>query len=246
MPKMTRQRIIKLVRNFKKNGNKMMLENAANVRDTIAIAGASWVGRIDFDTFSVSKTSFVRRDFRHVESDVVCTARLRGPDGQPLKKNVTIYILIEHQSQPDRLMPLRLVEYVSQINSRQLRDWSKQRGSQAGFKLHPVLPIVLYTGTLSAVAGDARGHHRVGRRLCRRHADHSRAVLSESSDDWRRRPVVQRRVRSGPAPDSRSQTGTLAVSGNAQRRRDSTGIIDVNRTFPLAGTSVVSSCDDLP
>ena len=127
----------------------MMLEHAANVREVIAIVGAHWLSRIDFDSFQVTKTSFVRRDFRHVESDIVCTARLLGPDGKKLRKQITIYILIEHQSQPDALMPMRLVDYVTQINNHQLRQWSKTHQSAAGFRLHPVLPIVLYTGTRS-------------------------------------------------------------------------------------------------
>jgi len=44
-------------------------------------------------------------------------------------------------------MPMRLVDYVTQINNHQLRQWSKTHSSPAGFRLHPVLPIVLYTGT---------------------------------------------------------------------------------------------------
>ena len=91
VPRMNRSRLRRLVRNFKENGLKMMLEHAANVREVISIVGAQWLGRIDFDSFQVTKTSFVRRDFRHVESDIVCTARLLGPDGRRLRKRVTIY-----------------------------------------------------------------------------------------------------------------------------------------------------------
>jgi hypothetical protein len=48
-----------------------------------------------------------------------------------------IYILIEHQSEPDRLMPLRTVDYVVQIYKYQVREWSKNHRSLARIRLYP-------------------------------------------------------------------------------------------------------------
>jgi len=68
------------------------------------------LGRIDFGALSVDPTSYVSSDFRHVESDLVLTAPFRRAGGSRRRKPVTLYLLIEHQSQPDRLMILRILD----------------------------------------------------------------------------------------------------------------------------------------
>jgi hypothetical protein len=57
-----------------------------------------------------------------------------------------IYLLIEHQSEPDRLMPLRLADSQIQIFRYQLRTWLQTHPSLARLRLRPVLPVVFYTG----------------------------------------------------------------------------------------------------
>jgi hypothetical protein len=43
-------------------------------------------------------------------------------------------------------MPLRLLDYVTQVYKSQIRDWSTEHDTLTNFRLHPVLPVVLYTG----------------------------------------------------------------------------------------------------
>ena len=149
MAKRIRTRLRELVRHFKENGIKLLLEHPLNVRELLLLLSVRWVKQIDFATLQLVKTTFIRRDFRHVESDIVLSAQLRpaGRKGSP--RRLLIYLLIEHQSEPDRLMPLRLVDYVVQIFNYQLRQWSRSQKSLSNFHLQPVLPIVLYTGTRS-------------------------------------------------------------------------------------------------
>ena len=61
--------------------------------------------------------------------------------------DLLIYILIEHQSEPDRLMAFRVLEYVTAIYRGQLREWGQQHSSLKDFVFQPVLPLVLYTGS---------------------------------------------------------------------------------------------------
>ena len=68
------QRIIQIVRQFPENSMKLLLENPLNVRDLLLIAAAEMVQWIDFNGLRLDRTSFVQRDYRHVESDVVLTA----------------------------------------------------------------------------------------------------------------------------------------------------------------------------
>jgi predicted transposase/invertase (TIGR01784 family) len=75
--------------------------------------------------------SFVDRDLRAHESDLLYQARLR--DGT----DTLAYVLFEHKSWPERLVALQLLRYLVQI---------AERDARAGRPLLPVLPIVVYHG----------------------------------------------------------------------------------------------------
>lgn len=71
--------------------------------------------------------------------------------GPQRRRLVWLYRLLEHQSEPDALMPIRLLDYLVQIIKRQMRVWANKLGSLTGFRMlrmQPVLPVVLYTGTM--------------------------------------------------------------------------------------------------
>jgi predicted transposase YdaD len=140
-------RIKAIVRQFAQNGMKFLLENPGNVRELLAVGEVALLDQIDFDHLTSLRASFVQRDYRNVEADVVLSAPLLDLAGQPEMQTVTIYILIEHQSEPDPAMAFRVLEYVIQIYKAQARDWGRRHRSLAGLRLHPVLPVVLYTGT---------------------------------------------------------------------------------------------------
>jgi len=144
---MDQSRILLIVRQFWENAIKLLLEDPKNARDLLALCGADIVKRIDLRRVKLIQTTFVERDYRHVESDVVLLAPLRRERGERTAKHLLIYILIEHQSEPDRLMPLRSLDYVVQIFKYQVREWSKTHRTLARIRLHPVLPVVFYTGT---------------------------------------------------------------------------------------------------
>ncbi|HKI38107.1 MAG TPA: Rpn family recombination-promoting nuclease/putative transposase [Gemmataceae bacterium] len=133
-----------MVRRFPENGVKLLLENRLNVRDLFFLTEQEIVTLIDFLRLKLVRGTFVGRDYRHVESDIVLTAPYR-PEG--VLRRLWLYLLIEHQSEPDPLMPLRLLEYVVQIFKMQQREWLKGHRSLAGLRLQPVLPLVFYTGT---------------------------------------------------------------------------------------------------
>jgi hypothetical protein len=114
------------------------------VRDVLRLADVPWFDQIGFDHLEHIKTTFIRRNYRHLQSDIVLTAPLAGAGRS--RKTLLIYILIEHQSEPDRLMPLRLADSQLQIFRYQVRKWSQTHRSLARVQLLPVLPVVFYTG----------------------------------------------------------------------------------------------------
>jgi hypothetical protein len=142
----SRKRLRLLVRNFQENGLKLLLENSGNVREVLQVLDVQLLPRIDFTQMRVVPGRFVQRDYRHLESDIVLQVPVRPrPGGKP--RQILLYILIEHQSEPDRFMTLRALEYVVMIYKRQMRAWQKEHGTLDHFHFQPVLAIVLYTGT---------------------------------------------------------------------------------------------------
>lgn len=110
----------------------------------LGLLDVAWWDDIDFSRLDQVKTTFIRSDYRHLASDLIFTAPRRGPGRS--RKDLLIYLLIEHQSEPDRLMPLRLADSQVQIFRYQVRQWLKTHPSPARICLSPVLPIVFYTG----------------------------------------------------------------------------------------------------
>ena len=144
MSQLRLRRIRELVRQFKENGMKMMLEDRANLRDALSVLRVAWLDEIDFSRLEAVKTTFIRRDYRHLASDVAFTAPLISAGRS--RRELLIYLLIEHQSEPDRLMPLRLADSQVQIFRYQVRKWLQTHPSAARIRLRPVLPVVFYTG----------------------------------------------------------------------------------------------------
>ncbi len=142
---MERPRPREIIRNFPENGMKILLENPKNVRDLLALTGRGIVEDVDFDRSTSVKATFVKRSYRHVEADVVLHAPM-VPDKKG-KKRLWIYILIEHQSEKDPTMPLRMLEYVVEIYRFQERGWRRHHGLYAPLRFEPVLPVVFYTGS---------------------------------------------------------------------------------------------------
>ena len=140
-----RIRAERFVRNFQENGIQALLENPGNVRDLLSLTREALVAKIDLNRLHLVRSTFITKGYRRRAADVVLVAPFR--EGSP-DRRLMITILIEHQSEPDPLMPLRMVDYVTQIYRFQERRWKRRhRGSIVGFRLLPVLPVVFHTGT---------------------------------------------------------------------------------------------------
>src|SRR5262249_41588851 len=139
-------RVEQIIRHFRENGLKLLLEHPANARELLALTEPRLLARLDFAHMTVDPTTYVAADYRHLAPDLVLRVPFRTRSG---RRSLTLYILIEHQSEPDPLMRLRLADYVLQIYKRQARAWLARRLSLKAFRFDPVLPVVLDTGTSS-------------------------------------------------------------------------------------------------
>jgi hypothetical protein len=135
----------KLVRNFPENGPKLLLEHPFNVRDLLMLLREKRAEAIDFAAMTIERTHFVKPHFEHVALDLLFKAPFRVTSSGPLR-TIFIYLLIEHQSKPERFFMLRLGDYLHEAYQMQKKAWDKKHDSDAKFFLQPIIPIVLYTG----------------------------------------------------------------------------------------------------
>ena len=69
---------------------------------------------------TVDPTTYITADYRHLVSDLVLDVLYRTRLGGR-RRTLTLYILIEHQSEPDPFMSFWVLEYSMQIYKGQMR-----------------------------------------------------------------------------------------------------------------------------
>lgn len=131
-------------REFGDRSTLWLLEDPVNLRDLLRLIDPEVVENLDFTRAQRVNRSFILADLQKQESDVIFRVPVRMGGGGPAE--VWVYVLLEHQSSPDREMPLRLLLYMTQLWSIQLREWRDRNIPAADRRLTPVVPVVLYTG----------------------------------------------------------------------------------------------------
>ena len=87
--------------------------------------------RIDWPSLKVLPGSFVKTSLQQVHSDLLFSVNIG-------ERETLIYLLFEHQSKPDPVMPLRLLGYVTEI--------FLQHQKNHGLPLPPVIPFIFHQG----------------------------------------------------------------------------------------------------
>jgi len=97
----------------------------ANLPDKVKAA-------IDLNNIEPQKESFINDKLKQQISDILFATKFNNEDGY-------LYVLLEHASTPDRMLPLRLVKYLSAIVDQHLKKSENN-------KLPIIYPMVLYSG----------------------------------------------------------------------------------------------------
>jgi len=129
------------VREFADHATLWLLESPENLRDLLRLVATEIAERLDFRKAERLNRSFIPDNLQKQEADLLFRVPYR--EG---KREVWIYLLVEHQSKPDRLMGLRLLSYMVQIWETQVRGWEDARTPKGQRRLHPIVPMVFYTG----------------------------------------------------------------------------------------------------
>jgi predicted transposase/invertase (TIGR01784 family) len=108
------------------------VENAAG--ELKAILPEALLSRLDLTTLRLVPGSYVDAGLASSQSDLLFAAELSG-------RPVLIYILFEHQSSVDELMPLRILKYVVRVLDQHVLDAG---GGRKALPLPLVIPVVLH------------------------------------------------------------------------------------------------------
>ena len=129
---------------FADKSARWLFRHKENVQGLIRILAEELESYLDFQRLKVLNRSFVDDTLRDLQSDMVFSVPFRDTTQG---EDVTVYILIEHQSTVDRMMGFRLLFYMCQIWNEQRRKLERSRVPKSRWRLRPIIPIVYYTGS---------------------------------------------------------------------------------------------------
>ena len=91
-----------------------------------------FIRKLDFTTLKRLDKSFVSKEFRRKESDLIYSVSFENTP-------VYIFLLIEFQSTVDKMMPVRFLRYITEL-------YETFHGKTESGKLPAVFPVLLYSG----------------------------------------------------------------------------------------------------
>jgi predicted transposase/invertase (TIGR01784 family) len=124
-------------------GYKILFSNVTIFRQLLeTFVDQPWVKELDFSQAETVNHSFISKDYKKTESDIIYKLKLKNG------KDAYIYVLLEFQSSVDRFISVRILNYLTSLYV------SLMRSGQVKDKLPPVFPILLYNGDPKWTAPD--------------------------------------------------------------------------------------------
>lgn len=124
---------MKKIRAIHDSGYKYIFSHKGFIKQLLqSFVPMDWVNEIDFKNMEHVNASFIRKNFKNKESDIIYKLNYKD-------KPFYLYLLIEFQSTVDKSMPLRILSYVIDFYENLLR---KEKLSE----LPEVFPILIYNG----------------------------------------------------------------------------------------------------
>ncbi|MBY0230460.1 MAG: Rpn family recombination-promoting nuclease/putative transposase [Gemmataceae bacterium] len=120
------------------------LAHPVELADFLRLARPDLAAHFRFDAAQPLGREVVTEDWRRREADLPFLIPFRRVDGG--ETAVQVYVLLEHQSAGDPLVPLRQLFLTVAHWNDQWQAWQDLPHPRAPLRLHPVLPIVLHTG----------------------------------------------------------------------------------------------------
>ena len=129
---------------FEDKSARLLFKHSEHLRGLVMFLAGHIAEHLDFSQAKIGNRSYIDEALRDVMSDIVFTVPFKDESNAD---DLTIYILIEHQSTVDRVMGLRFLSYMSQIWNAQLEALENAKVPANQQYLSPILPLVFYTGS---------------------------------------------------------------------------------------------------
>jgi hypothetical protein len=218
-----------LLHDFADRSIRDSLQHPANLRDFLADVVPHLAPGFDCDRAVLLPRAFPLDDWRERESDLLFRIPYRGAGEEVW---TLVCVLIEHQSDTDPRMPLRMLLYTVLHWEQEWKDWETQPAPRLPFRLTPpVVPIVLHTGPrpwgsarhLAELIGGPEAFHPFAPQyqpLFWDLAERSPQVLLQNVGEWLKALVVVR-ARDEAAPIYQALVGEALRQLEALGDRDS-------------------------
>ena len=128
---------------FADKSARFLFKQTEHLHGLVLFLARNIADHLDFSQAKMGNRSYIDAGLRDVMSDMVFTVPFRDASRTD---DLTIYILIEHQSTVDRRMGFRFLSYMCQIWSGQFEALENAKVPIRQQRLRPILPIVFYTG----------------------------------------------------------------------------------------------------
>ncbi|MGF1582726.1 MAG: Rpn family recombination-promoting nuclease/putative transposase [Gemmataceae bacterium] len=130
------------VRDYADQTIRATLQHPEHLRAVLEHTVPDLAANFQVDEATLLGRDFFTEDWRGREADLPFEIPYRS--GNQSQKTLVV-VLIEHQSQTDQFMPLRMLYFAIVYWDKCWREWAGQPAPRDKFLLPPVLPIVFYT-----------------------------------------------------------------------------------------------------
>jgi len=114
-----------------------------NLRALVREVAPGIADHLDYPKAEVVGKPYFLDDWRSRERDVLVRLPYLDATGQ---REILVCILVEHQSDTDQAMPLRMLVYAVFFWEQEWKSWAEGHKRGEPLRLTPILPVVLYTG----------------------------------------------------------------------------------------------------
>jgi len=114
-----------------------------NLRALVREVAPGIADHLDYPRAEVVGKPYFLDDWRSRERDVLVRLPYRDAAGQ---REILVCVLVEHQSDMDQAMPLRMLVYAVYFWELEWKSWTESHQRGEPLRLTPILPVVLYTG----------------------------------------------------------------------------------------------------
>ena len=144
-------------------GYKSILEHKQTFIELLkSFVKESWVNEIEEDNLEYVNNSFILRDYKDKEADILYRMKVRD-------REVIFYVLLELQSSVDYTMPFRLLLYMTEIWRQEFYNTDNNVRERKDYKLPAIIPIVLYNGAKQWTAYTSFKNMQAGNELFGKH-----------------------------------------------------------------------------